>query len=204
MTQILTIHGGTTFANYDDYLEYLRSAPVHPERMTFKPMWRELLQQNLGPSYTVLSPSMPNKTNAKYSEWKLYFDKIVNILEEDCILIGHSLGAIFLVKYLSENKIPTNIAKTILVAAPHSDESTEDLTDFKLDATIPELFAQQAGEVTMLFGSDDPVIAPVEIERYRQALPSAEIRVMSAPDHFMREEFPEVLDAIKPLQAVLQ
>ena len=52
--------------------------------------------------------------------------------------------------------------------------------------------------------SDDPVIAPVEIERYRQALPSAEIRVMSAPDHFMREEFPEVLDAIKPLQAALQ
>lgn len=196
MTQILTIHGGTTFAKYDDYLDYLKSAPVYPERMSFKPMWRDLLQQNLGPDYTVISPSMPNKTNANYAEWKLYFDKVANLLEDDCILIGHSLGAIFLVKYLSENKITARVRMTILVAAPHSDESTEDLTNFKLDTTIPELFSQQAGRVVMFFGSDDPVIAPVEIERYKQALSDAEIHVVSAPDHFMRVEFPEIVDTV--------
>lgn len=197
MTQILTIHGGTTFATQEAYLEYLKNAPVYPERMTFKPMWRELLQQNLGSEHTVLSPSMPNKTNARYEEWKLYFDKIAAILKDGCILIGHSLGAIFLVKYLSENKVPVKIKATILVAAPHSDESTEDLTDFKLGTVIPPLFTQQAGEATLFFGSDDPVIAPIEIERYKAALPQAAVHVMSAPDHFMRVEFPEIINVIQ-------
>lgn len=198
MQQILTIHGGTTFANYNDYLDHLKTATLHPERMTFQPKWRDLLQQNLGSEYTVLHTSMPNKTNAKYEEWKLYFDKIAQqVLQDDCILIGHSLGAIFLAKYLSENEIPVKPKATILVAAPYSDESTEDLTDFKLPENLPELFTKQAGKLTLFFGHNDPVINPVEIEKYRQALPEAEIIVTDAPDHFVRVEFPEILEVIK-------
>ncbi len=197
MTQIMIIHGGTTFAQYSDYIQSLKDSTIRPGRMTFKPMWRELLQQNLGPDYSVLLPSMPNKTNAQYNEWKLYFNRLVTILEDDCILIGHSLGAIFLVKYLSENTLPVRVKKTILVAAPHSDESTEDLTEFKLPDTLPSLFTAQAGEVTLFFGTDDPVIAPIEIERYKNALPEATIITTSAPDHFMRVEFPEIITAIQ-------
>lgn len=198
MTQILTLHGGTTFATHEAYLDYLKTAPVHPERMTFKPMWKDLLQRSLDPSYTVLSPRMPNSTNARYEEWKIYFDKIAQqVLEDDCILVGHSLGGIFLVKYLSENEIPVKVKATILVAAPYSDESTEDLTDFKLPQELPALFAKQSGSVTLFFGHDDPVIAPVEIENYRRALPEATIIVTDAPDHFVREEFPEILEVIR-------
>ena len=198
MTQILTLHGGTTFATHEAYLDYLKTAPVHPERMTFKPMWKDLLQRSLGPSYAALSPRMPNSTNARYEEWKIYFDKIAQqALEDDCILVGHSLGGIFLVKYLSENEIPVKVKATILVAAPHSDESTEDLTDFKLPEELPALFTKQAGSVTLFFGHDDPVIAPVEIENYRRALPEATIIVTDAPDHFVRGEFPEILEVIQ-------
>jgi hypothetical protein len=49
---------------------------------------------------------MPNPMNARYNEWKILFKKIVLLLDDNVILIGHSLGAIFLVKYLSENKFP--------------------------------------------------------------------------------------------------
>ena len=61
------------------------------------------LDKVLGGGYEVLIPQMPNSQNARYSEWKILFEKIISILDDEIILIGHSLGGIFLVKYFSEN-----------------------------------------------------------------------------------------------------
>lgn len=198
MTQVIVIHGGTTFSNYEDYLHYLRTKPITIDRLKHLPSWKEHLQENLGNKYEVLLPSMPNGTNARYSEWKLWFENIASVITDDCILIGHSLGGVFLAKYLSENKFPPKIKATILIAAPHSDESQEDLGDFKLDRAS-EQFSSQAGRTTLFFGEDDPVIAATEIEKYRQDLPNADLRIVSAPDHFVRPAFPELLELIRSM-----
>jgi len=198
MKQVIVIHGGTAFANYDDYLNYLATKPVQADRMTFKPMWKELLQENLGDGYQVLLPAMPNKTNARYAEWKLWFDNVTQIITDDCILIGHSMGAVFLAQYLSYNKFPRRIKATILIATPYDDESEEDLVDFKFDG-ITELFKSQAGKVVIINGNDDPVISAHDIQRYHDGIPDAEFITISAPDHFMRIEFPELTAIIRNL-----
>ncbi len=194
-TQVIVIHGGTTYANYDDFLRDLATKTVHLDRLTYKPMWKERLQQNLGNQYQVLLPAMPNKTNAKYNEWKLWFDRIAEVAADGCILVGHSLGGIFLAKYLSENTFPKKIAATLLVAAPYNDEQNEDLTDFKL-STVTPLFKKQAGEVTFYFGADDPVIPISERNHYQKDLPDAMFVTLPAPDHFVRPDFPEIVDRI--------
>lgn len=196
MRQVVVIHGGTTFSKYDEYITNLETKTIHLDRLAYKPMWKELFQENLGTDYQVLLPAMPNKTNARYSEWKAYFKNLESVLEDDCILVGHSLGAVFLAQYLSEEKLSKRIKATILVAAPHSDETEEDLTDFKL-TKVTDAFTQQAGKVTFFFGSNDPVILPVEIDKYKNEVPSAEFIVMPAPDHFMRVAFPELIKAIE-------
>jgi len=198
MQQIIVIGGGTTFSNYEHYLQFLANKPVYIERLTYQPMWKELLQQNLGDGYQVISPRMPNTTNAKYAEWKLWLQNISQLAADNCILVGHSLGAIFLAKFLSENEFPTKIRATILVAAPYNDETDEDLTDFKLTG-ISDRFNKQAGNVIFYTGSDDPVVAPTELEKYRTALPSAEFNILPAPDHFARADFPEIVARIKSL-----
>lgn len=198
MKQVIVIHGGTVFENYDDYFNSLSTKSVKTDRLTYKPLWKELLQENLGSEYQVLLPSMPNKTNARYSEWAAWFKNLTQVFEDDCVLVGHSLGGIFLAKYLSENTVPVRIKGTVLIAAPFNDESTEDLGDFKL-TEISELLIQQAGRVTLFFGHDDPVIAPVEIDQYKKYLPNATFNVVSAPDHFMRVELPELINTIKEL-----
>lgn len=198
MQQVIAIHGGTTFADYNDYLTFLASKPLIANRFTHQPMWKDLLQDNLGDEYQVLLPKMPNATNAKYSEWAIWFRHFTELIEDDCILIGHSLGAVFLAKYLSENEFARRIKATILVAAPFEDESDEDLTDFKL-TEVSELFIKQAGQVTLYFGYDDPVIVPTEIKKYSQYLPDAKFNVVSAPDHFVRADFPEMITTIKEL-----
>lgn len=198
MKQVIVIHGGTTFSNYDDYLHYLCTKPITIERLKRRSSWKERLQIDLGDEYEVLLPSMPNATNARYSEWKLWFENLTSVITDDCILMGHSMGGIFLAKYLSENEFPPKIKATVLIAAPHSDESQEGLGDFKLD-NVSEQFASQAGNVTLFFGEDDPVISAVEIEKYRRDLPSADLRIVPAPDHFVRPLFPELLEVIRSI-----
>lgn len=196
MKQVIVIHGGTTFADYDSYINYLKTKEVSIDRFVHLPMWKESLQEKLGSNYQVLLPSMPNKTNAKYSEWKQWFDNISQLFSDDCILIGHSLGGIFLAKYLSENKFPATIKATVFVAAPYDDESAEDLADFKITG-ISNLFREQAGEVVFYYGTDDPVIPTLEAEKYRKQLPDAEFYELSAPDHFVRTDFPEVVSYLQ-------
>ncbi len=87
----------------------------------------------LGNKFDVLLPKMPNPSNAKYNEWKIIFNKISKLLEKNVILIGHSLGAIFLIKYLSENKFPKKILATLLISPPYDDDGMEEsLGDFYL------------------------------------------------------------------------
>lgn len=196
MKQVTVIHGGTTFANYDDYLQMLATKTLYVDRLTYKPMWKELLQEELGNDYQVLLPKMPNATNARYSEWKVWFSHLTEVITDDCILVGHSMGAIFLAKYLSENEFPRSIKATILVAAPYNDDSGEDLNDFKLEA-VSDLFRSQAGKVVFFFGSDDPVISQTEIQNYKNDLPTAEFNILPAPDHFVRADFPELATLLK-------
>lgn len=198
MKQVIVVHGGTTFATYDTYLEYLRTKSIKLERLIYASTWKDTLQSDLGDNYQVLLPTMPNKTNAKYSEWKLWFDRIIEVVDDNCILIGHSLGAVFLVKYLSETACPKIISGTVLIAAPFKDESTEDLTDFKLNS-ISDMFIRQAGRVIFFNGDDDPIIPLSERDTYKANLPDAEFHTLSAPDHFVRPCFPELTTILRSL-----
>lgn len=62
---------------------------------------RRMTPQEQLPEFKVIKPEMPNKDMARYSAWKLWFEKHLPFLDsEKLIVIGHSLGAIFLIKYL--------------------------------------------------------------------------------------------------------
>lgn len=195
MKQVIVIHGGTTYANHEAYLKSLTEKKIDIERLVYRRKWKEGLQDKLGSEYQVLLPSMPNSTNARYAEWKLWFENISSVFTDDCILIGHSLGGIFLAKYLSEKKLPVAVSATILIAAPYDDERTESLADFKIDSLTNKL-TQQAGRLVFINGYDDPVISVADLDKYKQALPSAEFITLPAPDHFVRPDFPELVNLI--------
>lgn len=201
-TQVIVIHGGTTFADYDAYLKHLQTKSLFIDRFVYTPKWKELLQERLGEAYQVLLPPMPNGTNARYSEWKIWFDHFSELITDDCILIGHSMGAIFLAKYLSETKFPVTIKATFFIASPFSDESMEDLTDFKIES-LSDMLEEQAGTIVFFNGDDDPVISKSDVDQYRKVLTSAEFITLPAPDHFVRQDFPELIEKIHAIQATL-
>src|SRR5690348_8942682 len=106
--QLIFLHGGDPYDTYEQFLASLKKQEIDLTRMKAKG-WKEHLQAKLGPKFDVILPRMPNSMNAKYLEWKIWFEKLIPHMSKEVILGGHSLGGIFLAKYLSENKFPKKI-----------------------------------------------------------------------------------------------
>lgn len=194
--QVVLIDGGETFQTYEEYLDFLKSLDLKLERLRAK-KWHDSLGDVLGESFDVLVPKMPNKLNAKYAEWKIYFEKIVPLLDPEVILIGHSLGGIFLAKYLSENDFPKKIVATFLLAAPYDDQGKPySLADFALPGSLNKLTAQ-GGTIFLYHSKDDPVVDFSDMEKYQKALPQAKTKIFADRGHFLHVAFPELVENIK-------
>lgn len=197
--QILAIGGGTTFNSYQDYISFLKNKEIKLERLKAQKEWKDSLGEKLGEKYEVFVPKMPNVTNARFEEWKIWFERIIDKLHENIILIGHSLGGIFLAKYLSENKLSKKIKATVLVAAPFDDkDSGESLAEFSLNSPLDN-FAKQTEEIHLIQSKDDPVVSFNQFEKYKEALPDAKTLILDGMGHFKVESFPELVKLIKSI-----
>ncbi|CAN5749600.1 hypothetical protein BH11PAT2_BH11PAT2_01520 [soil metagenome] len=192
--QIFAIHGGNAFETYEEYLADLKQQEVSLER-TRSTDWKGNLQKTLGDSYEVILPRMPNSNNARYAEWKIWFEKFLPQFEENIIFIGHSLGGIFLTKYLSEEKYPKKIKATLLVAAPYNAPDDHPYVDFNILTDLSGL-ERQGGEIILYHSKDDDGVPFTNFERYQRELPSAQTRIFEDRKHFNDATFPEIIEDI--------
>lgn len=193
--QVVVIHGGNAYDTYAEYLSTLKSKDITLQKL-HSVGWKENLSKDLGPQFDVLTPKMPNPQNAKYEEWKIWFKKLIPLFTDDVILIGHSLGGIFLAKYLSENKIPLHIVATYLIAAPYNTPEIHPLADFNITSTF-EKFTKQAGKVTLYHSKDDVVVPYENATRYTHDLPNASLKTFIDRGHFNGEHLPELVTDIQ-------
>jgi len=196
--QILIIHGGSTYDNYENYLIALKNKNPKLEWNLSKRDWKDCLQDDLGEDYSVYTPQMPNKTNAQYNEWKIWFEKIATQLDGNFILIGHSLGGTFLTKYFSENVLGKKINKIFLIAAPFNSDGLEKepLFSFEREGDL-SVFSKQSPEIFIYHSKDDFVVPFDHLEKYSKELPTATTRALDGRGHFSQERIPELLEDIK-------
>jgi len=190
MKQAVFIHGGETFETYDAYLDALRSWSYSPQPANAK-RWKHTLPERLDDEWEVFMPLMPNKQNAKYEEWCIWFEKVIPHLKDDVVLVGHSLGGLFLAKYLDEHTFPVSVRATFLVAAPFDTRDPEFSISSSLD-TLPK----QAGKLFLYQSIDDPEVPFSALETFRSMLPDAEVRIFSDRGHIMQPEFSELVEDI--------
>ena len=195
--QIFIIHGGTTFKSKKDYLDSLKTRKISIEEKT---RWtNEFLKKNLGKDFEIIKPRMPLQDNAKYNEWKIYFERFFPQLRNSIILIGSSLGGIFLAKYLSENKFPKKILSTYLICPPFDSTSLKDdlVGGFKLKADL-SLLEKNSKNLYLLFSKNDDVVPVSHADKFRKKLKNAKIVIYEGKNgHFKISEFPEIIKMIK-------
>jgi predicted alpha/beta hydrolase family esterase len=198
MKQVVVIHGGNAFPSNEEYLAYLRTREVDAESFKAGKDWKTGLQEALGAGFEVFQPRMPGAQNAHYLEWKIWFERMFPFLKDGIILVGHSLGGVFLAKYLSENRMPVKIRAALLVAAPFDADGARPLTEFVLPNSL-EQFESQAGSIMLYASKDDEVVAFKESNKYSLALPGAHVRVFEGRGHFNQPDFPEIVADIRSL-----
>jgi len=193
--QIVIIHGGTTFDTYEEYLKYLNSCELTLEKINKKD-WKDGLGSKL-PEFEVIYPKMPNAKNARYPEWKIWFEKLFPLLGDSVTLIGHSLGGIFLAKYLSENSFLRKIDSLHLIAAPYDTEvCKETLADFALCDKVGKL-ANLTKNIFLYQSKDDTAVPFADVEKYKRDIPAAKLMTFDDRGHFLQENFPELTENIK-------
>lgn len=183
--QVVIIGGGESFDSYHEYIQNLESwKPEIDENKTLS--WKENLKITLEKkNFAVYLAKMPNKNNAKYLEWKIWFEKILNLVPvQNLTLIGHSLGGIFLTKYLSENNL--SVQNLHIVAAP-----SQDCGDFSLPKDLSKI-KQNCLNIHFYHSEDDQIVPFSDLEVYKKQLPEVKFFEFKDRGHFIKNNFLEL------------
>jgi len=157
--------------------------------------WLPWLQQQLiANGILAQTPELPHPYKPAYEEWKRVFEQFP--VDENTMLVGHSCGAGFLVRWLSENKI--RAGKVALVAPwmdPHGE--LDGFFDFEIDS---EAIGRTAG-VTIFISEDDDAEMHEAVARIEKAWPRVRVIRMQGKGHFTlgdmgTREFPELKEAL--------
>ena len=198
MPKIFYIHGGTTHSTQEKFYEYLENKSIALEKPA--PIWPDQLEENF-PNHHIMRIKMPNKNNADYKAWEIIFKKYLSHINPDDVIIGFSLGATFLLKFLSHNKLPVQSAQMILIAGPiDSEGSPEELCNgfetkkIELDS---QTLQSQSKQMHLFYATDDPVVPILQMQKIKPHLPHAKfIELQNRGGHFITSDFPELINQI--------
>ena len=142
------------------------------------------------------TPEMPLAYAPEWNRWKREFERFD--VNEDTILVGHSNGGGFLVRWLSENK-DQKVGKVVLVAPSfHKNEHVDSaFFDFEIDS---ELVSRTKG-LTVFNGKKDSESVHETVERILKEISGAKLVEFENNGHFITEDmegesFPELLEEV--------
>lgn len=185
MANAILLHGKPSKEEYYD-----PKAPSMSNAHWFPWLQGQLLKHDIWAA----TPEVPNSWKPYYPLWQREFERFD--VTPDTILIGHSCGAGFLVRWLSEHK-DVKVGKVVLVAPSLGiDWVEDDFFEFEMDH---DLANRTKGVV--IFGSDNdkPAIGKA-IARYHAGIENVIYREFHH-GHFTIKylpsgEFPELLEEI--------
>lgn len=153
----------------------------------------------LGSQYNVLYPKMPEEESLGYEAWKAQISKELAALDDELILVAHSVGSSILLKYLTEEKVEKSIRGLFLIAAPYWGPGGWQMDEFTLDENHASNVLQELP--IFFYHSRDDTIVPFEhLAPHAENFPQATIREFEGGGHQFNNDLSEVAADIKRLQ----
>ncbi len=189
MRNAIILHGGPSKEEYYD--------PKAPSMSNAH--WLPWLQgQLLKRDIDAATPEVPHSFDRKWDVWLKEAERYD--IGPETILVGHSTGSGFWIKYLSLNK-NLKVGQVILVAPwldPDREHTTGFFDDFEID---PDLVSRTAG-VTIFNSDNDQDSVQKTTKIVRDRVKDIVYREFHNYGHFCykdlkTDEFPELLAAIK-------
>jgi predicted alpha/beta hydrolase family esterase len=141
---------------------------MNPETRTYDKHWIPWTKQELEKQgVETRTPIMPEPWQPDYNKFKSEFEKLD--VDESTVLVGHSCGCAFLVRWLGESK--KKIHKLILVAPwkindEENDPYREEFYGYSIDETIKE----RVNEVIMFTANDEEEAGKESLKIFHDAL----------------------------------
>lgn len=122
--------------------------------------------------YEAITPKMPTPAGQSLAGWLEAFAEQVGTIDDSTLLIGHSIGAVFLARLLERASVPV---RSCVFVCPFTGELG--LPEFDLlNATFvrggfdwPTIRAN-GGEMSVICGDDDPYVPMVQPLEFAQGL----------------------------------
>jgi predicted alpha/beta hydrolase family esterase len=128
--------------------------------------------------------------------WKRQIAAELSRSHGKAVLVGHSVGGSFLLKYLSEEKVEKPIAGLFLLAAPSWDEDQWNFDDFKLPGNMAEKLSL-IPRIFFYHSRDDDVVPFAHLALHEARLPRATIRAVDGRGHQFRNDLTQVASDIR-------
>ena len=187
MKNVIIIHGCTS--NVERAMD--------PKKRTYDKHWIPWLKRKLSSQVVkVETPLMPDPWEPNYNKFKKEFEKYK--VSEDSILIAHSCGCAFLVRWLGETKQKIN--KLILIAPwkipDKNDKFRKAFYEYPIDKTIK----LRVKEIIMFTSDNEEEDGKKSLKIFHDAL-NGKVIELKGHGHYTlvdmgTEEFPELLKFI--------
>jgi predicted alpha/beta hydrolase family esterase len=160
----------------------------------------ESLRRELGPTFEIRYPRMPNEDDPIYAVWKSAIERELAALNDGAILVGHSVGGTILINALSELPLVRELSAIFLLATPFVGEGGWSSDDLK---SPRDLGARLPGGVPIFIyhGLADDTAPPSHAELYARAIPQARVHRLQGRDHQLDNDMSEVAAAIRSPEA---
>lgn len=187
MKNAILIHGTCDKEEYfsDEY-------PSLSNSHWFPWLQKQLLKEGI----STATPDMLDAYLPDYEHWNKEFERYD--ITEDTILVGHSCGGGFLVRWLSENK-DKKVGKVVLVAPWLDPNNRKDkgFFDFEID---PEITSRTKG-LTVFSSTDDFDEVQSSIKTIVEAVKNIKVVDFDNYGHFCyrdlkKDSFPELLEEV--------
>lgn len=170
---------------------------LNPETRTYDKHWIPWIKKELeARGIKTEVPLMPNPWEPVYEDFQKEFEKYS--VSENTILIGHSCGTTFLLRWLGESK--QKIYKLILVApwaiADQNNQARKNFYEHPIDKTIRE----RVGQIIYFTSDNEKENGQKSLKIIHDALGGKIINLENRGHYILKhmgtEEFPELLKEI--------
>ncbi|MFA6136057.1 MAG: alpha/beta hydrolase [Candidatus Paceibacterota bacterium] len=183
MKTAVIIHGSPTKKEY-----FTRKKPSQSNKH-----WLSWIQKELNlKGILAQTPEFPEPYKPVYEKWCSVFEQFK--IDENTMLIGHSCGGGFLVRWLSENKVKVG---NVVLVAPWIDPNhylKTNFFDFKIDPNL----AKRTKKLIIFESNNDFKEIQKSIDILRTKLKGANFKKFKNMGHFISssmktDKFPELL-----------
>jgi predicted alpha/beta hydrolase family esterase len=153
------------------------------------------LRSSLGQTYHVNYPRMPDEHDPNFELWRHDIEKELALLQEGAILVGHSVGAYILLRFLTEQSVEHSLAGIFLIATPFVGDK-----GWQLEGALEKSFATKLPRHTPIFlyhCQDDTVVPFEHLRLYEQEIPQATVRIFDQGGHQLNNDLSRVAEDIK-------